>query len=113
MRHLGVLDARVTRLSRDGGVDVESDAFVCQVKNYQGSVSVMEVRALFGVAASVHKHALIFTSGSLTTDAAEFAERVGIAVLHYKAVDGSLHGLNNLAVRAVKTSIPEAYGLGS
>lgn len=111
MRHLGVLDAEVTRLTGDGGIDVVADRFIAQVKNYAGSVSVSEVRELYGVAVAEAKQAVLFTSGSLTNDAAEFLARVGIPAIRYDAVAGTVAGLNDRGVRAVENSIPEAFAI--
>ncbi|MBC7597253.1 MAG: restriction endonuclease [Kineosporiaceae bacterium] len=105
MRHLGVLDAEVTRFSGDGGIDVDSEQFIAQVKNYAGTVPVDELRALHGVAVMEGKAAILFTSGSLTAAAAEFADRAGIIVLRYNAVEATLEGLNDVGVAA------EALGL--
>lgn len=108
MRHLGVRDAEVTRFVADGGIDVDSKAFVAQVKNYTGSIPVEEVRALFGVAAAIQKRALLFTSGTLTREGQSFAEQVGIAAFQYDAVAGTLVGLNELGASAIVSTIPKA-----
>jgi len=109
MRHLGVLDAEVTRFNSDGGIDIHSAAYVAQVKNYAGSIAVADVRALFGVAAADDKKALIFTSGSVTAEGMAFAERTGMALLRYDAVEGSLAGINRLGVACAEFSIAEAF----
>lgn len=109
MRHLGVRDARVTAFTRDGGIDVESNRFVAQVKNYVGSVSVKEVRELHGVAMAEGKYALLFTSGSVTEEGRAFAQRVGVALISYDAKGGTLKGLNGLGARATERSIPVAF----
>ncbi|MGM7696803.1 restriction endonuclease [Microbacterium sp. A84] len=111
MRHLDVLDAMVTQFSGDGGIDVESAEFIVQVKNYIGSVPVGEVRSIFGVAAAEEKHCLLFTSGTITSEGLIFADRVGMALVRYDAVAGTLAGINELGARAVATSVPEAFGL--
>lgn len=108
MRHLGVVDAGVTRFVGDGGIDVDSSTCIAQVKNYTGTVPVHEIRAIYGTAAAEQKHALVFTSGFLTTEGALFADRVGMLVFRYDAVQGTLEGLNELAERAISMSIPEA-----
>jgi hypothetical protein len=109
MRHLGVLDAVVTPLSGDGGIDVVSSDFVAQVKNLTGFVPVQDVRALFGVAASESKRGLLFTSGAVTTEGLAFADRVDMALIRYDAIAGTLEGLNEIGVRAVERSIAEAW----
>ena len=109
MRHLGVLDAEVTRYSGDGGVDVASAEYVVQVKNLTGSVPVQDIRALYGVAAADGKRALLFTSGSITAEGLAFAERVHMPLIRYDAIAGTVTGVNAVGERAVEFSIPEAW----
>lgn|GEM_PF-2918629 len=109
MRHLGVADAEVTQYAGDGGIDVDSMKFVAQVKNLEGSVPVAQVREIFGVATAEGKHALLFTSGTLSIEGIAFADRVGMAVFRYDAEAGELHGVNVRGVQAVGNSIPEAF----
>ena len=101
MRHLGVLDAEVTRFSADGGIDVESERYIAQVKNYAGTVPVEELRALHDVAVLEGKGAVLLTSGSMTEDDAVFADRAGIVVLRYNAVEATIEGPNHLGANAV------------
>lgn len=108
MRHLGILDAEVTRFVGDGGIDVQSANFVAQVKNYAGTVAVADVRALFGVATADEKQAILFTSGGVTVDGLAFANRTGIALIRYDAVAGTLVGLNPVGTACVEYSFPEA-----
>lgn len=109
MRHLGVLDAAVTQFTGDGGIDVESSEFIVQFKNFTGSVPVGEVRSLFGVAAADAEKCLLFTSGTITSEGVIFADRVGMALVRYDAVAGSLAGINELGLRVVEFSVPEAF----
>lgn len=102
MRHLGALDAETTRVAGDGGIDVVSEKFIVQVKNYAGSIAVVDVRALYGVAAAEGKHPLMFTSGTITVEGLAFANRVGMAALKYSAEEGTLHGLNPLGEHIVE-----------
>lgn len=113
MRHLGVLDAAVTRITSDGGIDVESAEYVAQVKNYAGSVAVADIRALLGVAVAEGKKALFFTSGEITAEGLAFADRTEIALFRYNAVEGSLAGLNRLGTSCVAHSIPDPWGTDS
>ncbi|MGM7696812.1 restriction endonuclease [Microbacterium sp. A84] len=108
MRHLGVLDAKVTRQSGDGGIDVTSTHYLAQVKNYAGNVAIESVRALHGVATAERKRSLFFTSGRMSVESVAFADRAGMALIHYDAVAGSISGLNDLG-RAVcdSRSIPD------
>ncbi|GAB3631680.1 hypothetical protein GCM10027421_10330 [Microbacterium shaanxiense] len=97
MRHLGALDAETTQFTGDGGVDVSSDAWIAQVKHYQGTVGVQSVRELVGVAAVDGRRALFFTSTGYAAGAAEFAERAGVGLFTYSAEEGELSAANDLA----------------
>lgn len=79
----GLAGAKITRYSRDGGVDVESDNGVFQVKHQTAPVGVGVVREIFGVASSVGKRAGVFAKTGFTKEAIEFAERNGIALFSY------------------------------
>lgn len=94
MQHLGAGDAKVTRYSGDGGIDVESTAYIAQVKNYMGTVGVVEVRELAGVALVDGRTPLFFTSGYFAEGASAFADRAGIALFKYDAAAGNLIGAN-------------------
>jgi len=108
MRHLGNLDAEATRQGADGGVDVESEAYVAQVKNYRSSVGVEPIRELFGVAAARGKQAIFFTSGSYTTDATRFADVVNLPLLKYDPVGGTLTGENDSGRKVVQDGLPDS-----
>lgn len=79
----GLAGVKVTRYSRDGGVDVESDKGVFQVKHQVAPVGVGVVREIFGVAASTGKRAGVFAKTGFTKEAIEFAERNGIVLFSY------------------------------
>jgi hypothetical protein len=96
LHYLGFEDAQVTQYSGDGGIDVETYEHVVQVKNYRDkAVSVTEVRELFGVAASERKKAVLFTSSSCTTQAIEFADKNGIALIKFDSRQASLEEIND------------------
>lgn len=96
LKYLGFEDATVTQYSGDGGIDVETLDYVCQVKNYRDkAVSVTEVRELFGVAASERKRAILFTSSGATTQAIQFADRNGIALIRYDSKAARLEEIND------------------
>lgn len=105
MRHLGVPEAATTRHSGDGGIDVESTNYIAQVKNYAGTVGVAEVREMAGVAHGDGRHALFFTSGEYASGATEFAERVGMALFQFNAIDGTLTGRNRFAVDMIANGL--------
>jgi hypothetical protein len=96
LHYLGFEDAQVTQYSGDGGIDVDTYEHVVQVKNYRDkAVSVTEVRELFGVAASERKKAVLFTSSSCTTQAIEFADKNGIALIKFDSRQASLEEIND------------------
>ena len=65
LEYLGEEQVKVTQFTSDGGVDVITKAFCCQVKNYDKAlVSVSEAREIFGVATAKDSTAMIFTSSS-------------------------------------------------
>lgn len=96
MRSLGWVDADVTRYSRDGGVDVETEHHVVQCKHYdeRGYVGAREVREIFGVAQIEQKQSAVITSGRFTREATEFAARAGIALIHLDELNGEARPLN-------------------
>lgn len=105
MRHLGAVDAEVTRYSGDGGIDVESSQYIAQVKNYAGTVGVADIREMAGVAVVDGRAPLFFTSGTLTAEAASFAEKAEISAFQYNAVEGTLAGLNQTGTRQVREGL--------
>lgn len=95
LRYLGEKSVEVTQLSGDGGVDVLTDAYCCQVKNYsRQNVSSSEVRDLLGTALSMQLKPLLFTSTGLTSDAEKFASDNSISAIKFDAVVGALWHLN-------------------
>lgn len=101
VRYLGEADSEITRFVSDGGVDVQSQHYIAQVKNYSGTVGVAEVRELGGVASIDGRKPLFFTSGSYAAGAIEFAERSGMALFVYDAQLGTLAGANEAAEHAL------------
>ena len=62
LRDLGETSVEVTQLSGDGGVDVLTDAYCCQVKNYsRQNVSSSEARDLLGTALSMQLKPLLLS----------------------------------------------------
>jgi hypothetical protein len=97
MEHLGQTNVRVTRSNSDGGIDIESDEWVAQVKNYKGSVSVMEIRELVGVSSIDRRAPVFFTSGRYTASALDFAETAAVLLFSYNAEKGTLTAESALA----------------
>ena len=97
LRYLGETDVTVTQVSGDGGVDVFTSRYCCQVKNYSKQpVGASEVRDLMGTAYSMGLEPLIFTSSYLSASALDFANQNGITAVHYSAELGTLTGINPL-----------------
>jgi hypothetical protein len=96
LSYLGFENVGVTQASQDGGIDVISSNHACQVKNYASqSVSVQEVREIFGVATSMSKTGMIFTTSKLTPAALDFAFQVGVPAINFDVADGTLTALNS------------------
>lgn len=101
--HMGMVDAEVTRLAGDGGVDVVSARHVVQVKHYTGSVSIAELRELVGVAAVEVKKPVFMTSGNYPSQAEEFADKAGMLLFRYDVTTASVVGgtyMSRLALRS-------------
>jgi hypothetical protein len=93
--YLGCKDVALTQASQDGGVDVETSKYCCQVKYYKNNpVSVQEVREIFGVAVAAGKAAMMFTSSDLTGAAYDFANEVGVIAVQFNVESSILVGLN-------------------
>jgi hypothetical protein len=92
--YLGEQGVSITQFSSDGGVDVLTSTYCCQVKNYDKKpVGVVEVRALLGTAVSKKLMPLLFTASKLTNEALAFSEQNRIAVVEFNAMDSTLSGL--------------------
>lgn len=97
LAYLGEEDVIVTQEVGDGGVDVISANFCCQVKNYKKQpVTSSEIRDLYGTAHSMGLKPLLMTSSYLSSDALDWASRNGVAAINFHAEDGTLTSLNNL-----------------
>ena len=86
--------AVTTKDGADGGVDIRSNKYVAQVKNYKGSVGVQPVREIYGIAAAEGKTALFFTSGTYTKAARDFADSVEMPLITYDAALQRFSGAN-------------------
>ncbi len=85
LRTHGEPSAQLTKAGADGGVDIVSNRFVCQVKNYKGSIGEPAIRDLYGVSVAEGKTPLFFTTGTYTKSAIEFADRTEIALIIFDA----------------------------
>jgi hypothetical protein len=97
LTYLGEEDVQVTQASGDGGADVLTRNYCCQVKLYtRQPVSSSEIRDLFGTAAALGLKPIIMTSSYLTRDAELFAYQNGIVALQFNVEQGTLASLNAL-----------------
>lgn len=94
LRWLGEHDVEVTRQSADGGVDVMSARLAVSVKHYSGAVPVEEIREIFGVAAATRRRAVLWTSGTLTEQARQFADLAPVAIVTYDVETAQWEGAN-------------------
>lgn len=105
IRALGEPSARVTSFVGDGGVDVESDNYLAQVKHYRGKVGPAPIRELVGVSRVDGRKPLFFTSGSYTRSAVSFADNSGVPLFIYSASDGTLLSANTHSERILNTGL--------
>lgn len=63
---------------KDGGVDVETQGYVVQVKDWVGNVGGPAVRQIHGVAAARNKRAMVVARSGFTADAIRFARDAGV-----------------------------------
>lgn len=94
LRWLGLHDAVVTQQSNDGGVDVLANGYAVSVKHYAGVVPVEEVREIFGVAVASQRTPLLWTSGTLTASASQFADVAPVGVIRYDVETATWEALN-------------------
>lgn len=94
LRYLGEKSVVKTQFSSDGGFDVKTSAYCCQVKNYERqAVGVEEVRALLGTAISEKLAPLLFTSSNLTDAAKQFCIKNEIGAIRFDAGSAKLESL--------------------
>lgn len=97
MRHLGAEKVRVTDFASDGGIDVDSEEYVAQVKLYTAtSVGRPEIQQLVGAALVKGKRALFFTSSNFTAEAKRYAAEAEVALFRFVPEEGTLIGINQL-----------------
>ena len=107
MSYIGFEGVQVTQFSGDGGVDIESQTAIAQVKHYGGSVGVSEIRELVGVSHVDGRTPIFFTSGSYTRDAMKFGDEAGVIMFIYDAEAGFLHPENVAAREMISRSLGE------
>lgn len=103
LRFLGEKNIKITPISQDGGADVLTASYCCQVKNYEKKpVGVMEVRALLGTAVSSKLLPLLFTASKPTNEALIFSNENDIAIIQFDATNALLYGLTTQGHRLLK-----------
>lgn len=86
-KYLGYEDAEVTRLSRDGGYDIESSRMLGQVKFQELPVGVKPLRELLGLALHSKRDPVIFALNGFTQDALSEAEIYGVLLFEIKPME--------------------------
>jgi hypothetical protein len=104
LKFYGLEGVNKTRYSRDGGIDVESNTAVFQVKHQAAPVGVQVLREIFGVAAAEGKRAGVFAKTGFTKEALAFAEKTGIAVFRYIP---NVRGMTPLSSHLLETGFSE------
>lgn len=105
MANLGAMNVRVTQATRDGGLDVEADGFVAEVKHYADAVPAAPVHRIFGVAQSRGARALFFTLTGYRPEAVAFAETAGVALFTYDPSTGAVAGHSSTARAALRDGL--------
>lgn len=83
MEWFGLGAARLTGGSADGGVDVECERAVGQVKDYGSPLAVGPIREIFAVATLAGKLPVIFARAGYTGDAVAWGESAGVAMFTF------------------------------
>jgi hypothetical protein len=97
LSYLGEENVEVTKATGDGGVDVITKNFCCQVKLYQKqTVTSSEIRDLYGTAHAMSLSPIIFTSSDLTSDAHAWALQNGVFAIKFNPEEAKLFSLNSL-----------------
>lgn len=113
LTYLGIEVIDLTPTSRDGGYDLESDEYLIEVKNWQKNwLPVSAVREIYGVSQLHGKTAMVFSSGFLSEDASEFAEKAEIPVFLFNAEEAILEPHSSAARELLERSMSHKYGVG-
>ena len=102
---LGAVDTVAAPLGTRGRCDLYSSRFLGWVKNGRGNVDVEAVESAAQVSASDGRIPLLFVSGGVLPEARQRADSLGIALLRYRAHDGTLSGANALGRQVAATGL--------
>jgi len=83
MTRLGARQVRVTAAVADGGLDVEADGYVAEVKHHTAPVPESYVQRIVGVAQARGAIAMVFTLTGYRPNAVSFADRTGAMLFVY------------------------------
>lgn len=103
MKHLGIMDARVTQFVADGGIDITSAKYEAQVKHYTGSIGAPDIQRLIRATFPHTKGLLFFTSSRYTAQAITAAATAGVALFQYHADAGDLYASNQQAEGLIRS----------
>lgn len=113
MKAWGLNDVRLTGRGADGGIDVEAQEAVAQVKAWMAPVGRPEIQQLKG-AAHDGRTPLFFSLSEYTTAARQFADEASVALFRFTGYNGEVeaengHGKSFIAQRT-GTSAAHAPG---
>lgn len=106
MKQLGFIDAERTASGADGGIDVESEDAVGQVKFVSRPVGSPEIQKLRGAAFSIN-FALFYSNSGYTKAAELIAEKLNVALFVYTK-KWRVKAHNELAEKVVEILSPSA-----
>ncbi|MCI9872787.1 restriction endonuclease [Arthrobacter humicola] len=105
MQYLGATGCKVSQATRDGGIDVDSEHFVGEVKHHAEPVSPGIVRQIVGVASIEGKIPLVFSLSGYSEAALDVGRRAGAALFTYSFEQGTLSALSPQGERALKLGL--------
>lgn len=105
MQYLGATGCRVSQATRDGGIDVDSEHFVGEVKHHTEPVSPGIVRQIVGVASIEGKIPVVFSLSGYSEAALEVGRRAGAALFTYSFEHGTLRAASPQGERALKLGL--------
>lgn len=98
LKYLGFEDAITTQFRRDEGVDVITEEFDVQVKNWASEfVPVSAIREIYGVAVSRSKKPMFFSHSEYSYDSIDFAEKVSMPLFRFKPETAEIISCNKYA----------------
>jgi TPR repeat protein len=101
MRYLGFLDASVTPVGPDQGIDVDSSEAVAQVKMEGISTSRPTIQGIAGVAALENKKAFFFSLGGFTSEAIDWSEKANVFLFQFD-LQGEPRAINSHARKIIQ-----------